>query len=196
MSHEQPSEDPYQTRPFTPFEQGQSYGPPQGQYPGYQQQPYNGQGAVQPAPQYQPAPPGQDAHPPQAVGSGRHSQRHAAGKHYGLNGAEMFWYILGCISFGAAYFSKIPGKKAACEVFSELQLDGQGPGRAYSLNGMESFWYILMCLWFGSGYFAKVSAKKALWELAGMVQSAPDESASAIGRALSGASVSPYGPGY
>jgi hypothetical protein len=27
---------------------------------------------------------------------------------------------------GAAYFSKLPGKKAACEVFSELQLDGRG----------------------------------------------------------------------
>ena len=38
---------------------------------------------------------------------------------------------------GAAYFSKLPGKKAASEVFSELQLDGQGPSRSYSLRGME-----------------------------------------------------------
>ena len=82
------------------------------------------------------------------------------------------WYVLGCIGFGAAYFSKLPAKKAACEVFSELQLDGQGPSRSYSLRGMEGFWYALMCLAFGAGYFAKVSAKKAIWELAGIVQSA------------------------
>ncbi|MFD7294096.1 hypothetical protein ACFV9W_12475 [Streptomyces sp. NPDC059897] len=31
-------------------------------------------------------------------------------------GAESFWYILGCISFGAAYFAKIPSKKALSEV--------------------------------------------------------------------------------
>jgi hypothetical protein len=98
---------------------------------------------------------------------------------------------------GAAYFSKIPAKKAACEVFSELQLDGQGPSRSHSLRGMEGFWYLLMCLGFGSGYFAKVSAKKALWELVGMVQAAPGEYAEVIGRALSGAApATPYRPGY
>jgi hypothetical protein len=96
---------------------------------------------------------------------------------------------------GAAYFSKLPGKKAACEVFSELQLDGQGPGRSYSLHGMESFWYVLMCLGFGAGYFAKVSAKKALWELVGMVRAAPAEYAGAIGRALSGPA-DPHRPRY
>jgi hypothetical protein len=85
---------------------------------------------------------------------------------------------------GAAYFSKIPGKKAASEVFSELQLDGQGPSRSYSLRGMEGVWYVLMCLGFGVGYFAKVSAKKALWELVAMVQAAPGEYAEAIGRSL------------
>jgi hypothetical protein len=53
-------------------------------------------------------------------------------------GAESFWYVLGCIAMGAAYFSKLPGKKAACEVFSELQLDGRGPSRSYSLHGMEA----------------------------------------------------------
>ena len=74
---------------------------------------------------------------------------------------------------GAAYFAKIPSKKAACEVFSELQLDGQGPSRGYSLRGMEGFWYALMCLAFGAGYFAKVSTKKALYEMVGMVQSRP-----------------------
>jgi hypothetical protein len=103
--------------------------------------------------------------------------------------------VLGCIAMGAAYFSKLPGKKAACEVFSELQLDGQGPSRGYSLRGMESFWYVLMCLGFGAGYFAKVSAKKALWELVGMAQAAPGEYAGAISRALSGSAV-PYRPGY
>ena len=103
--------------------------------------------------------------------------------------------MLGCIAIGVAYFSKLPGKKAACEVFSELQLDGQGPSRSYSLHGMESFWYVLMCLGFGAGYFAKVSAKKALWELVGMVRAAPAEYAGAIGRALSG-SADPYRPRY
>ena len=194
MSYQQPPGDPYSDpRPqpsFTPYQQGQpSYGPPPGQYPGYQQQPqppYSGNGEIEPAPQYQPSPPGQGAHPPQVAPPGRHAQRQAAGKPYGLRGAETFWYVLGCIAMGAAYFSKLPGKKAACEVFSELQLDGQGPSRSYSLRGMESFWYVLMCLGFGAGYFAKVSAKKALWELVSMIQSAPGEYAGAIGRALSG----------
>ena len=201
MSYQQPPEDPQQTRPFAPYQQDQpSYGPPQGPYPGYQQPqapPYHGQGAVQPAPQYQPAPAGQSGYPPQAVPAGRSARHHAAAKQYGLNGAEGFWYLLGCIAWGAAYFSKLPGKKAACEVFSELQLDGRGPGRGYSLNGMETFWYVLMCLWFGAGYFAKVSAKKALWELVGMVHAAPGEYAGAIGRALaSGRPVMPYRQEY
>ena len=200
MSYQQPPEDPQETRPFIPYDQGQpSYGPPQGQHPGYRQPPpaYNGQGAVQPTPQHQPAPAGQAAYPPQAVAGSRSARHHAAGKQYGLNSAEGFWYVLGCIAWGAAYFQKLPGKKAACEVFSELQLDGQGSGRGYALNGIETFWYILMCLWFGAGYFAKVSAKKALWELVGMVQSAPGEYAGAIGRALaSGRPVMPYRQKY
>lgn len=99
--------------------------------------------------------------------------------------------MLGCIALGAVYFSKLPRKKAACEVFSDLQVDGQGLSRSYSLHGMESFWYVLMCLGFGAGYFAKVSAKKALWELVSMVQAAPAEYAGAIGRALCG-SAEPY----
>ena len=90
-----------------------------------------------------------------------------------------------------AYFSKLPGKKAACEVFSELQLDGQGPREGYSLRGAETFWYVLMCLAFGGGYFAKVWAKKALWEVVAMVQSGPGEYAEAISRALSGPATLP-----
>lgn len=210
MSYQQPPDDPYQQRPrpsFTPYQQGQpSYGPPQDQQPYYQQtqEPYYGQGAVQPAQQYQQGyapdqrayPP--PAHPPQAARASHRAHRQAAaGKQYGLRGAESFWYVLGCIAMGTAYFSKIPGKKAACELFSELQLDGQGPSRSYSLRGMEGFWYVLMCLGFGAGYFAKVSAKKALWELVGMVQAAPSEYAEAIGRGLSGIGPAmPNRPGY
>jgi hypothetical protein len=107
----------------------------------------------------------------------------------------MFWYVLGCIYFGAAYFAKLPAKKAVCEVLSELQLDGQAASRAYSLRGMEGFWYTLMCLWFGAGYVAKVWAKKALWEAVGMVQAAPGEYAEAISRALLGPATSRR-PGY
>jgi len=211
MSYQQPPDDPYQqTRaPFTPhqaqppYQSQPSYAPPlQAQQAGYQQprdpDPYYGRADMQPAQQYQSAyAPDQRAHPPQAAPASHRAHWQAAGKQYGLRGAEGFWYVLGCIAMGAAYFSKIPGKKAACEVFSELQLDGQGPSRSYSLRGMEGFWYVLMCLGFGAGYFAKVSAKKALWELVGMVQAAPGEYAQAIGRGLSGADPAmPNGPGY
>lgn len=193
MSHQQPPDERYQQQPWP------AYGAPQGQQPYYEQpqQPYYGRGDLQPAQQqYQPGySPGQRSYPPQAAHPGH---RQAAGKQYSLRGAEVFWYVLGCISFGVAYFWKLPAKKAACEVFSELQLDGQGPSRSYCLHGMEGFWYALMCLWFGAGYFAKVSAKKALWEAVGVVQAAPGH-AEAIGRALSGGGPSmPYrpGPGY
>jgi hypothetical protein len=210
VSYQQPPDDVYQqqARPsFTPYRQSQPpYGSPQGEQQYYQhpQQPYYGQDTVQPAQQYQQgyaldqhAYPPQVA-PPQAAPPGRRAhRRQAVGKRYALCGAETFWYVLGCIGFGAAYFSKLPGKKAACEVFNELQLDGQGPSRSYSLRGMEGFWYLLMCLAFGAGYFAKVSAKKALWELVGMVQAAPGGHAEAIGRALSGDGPAiPYGSGY
>jgi hypothetical protein len=205
MSYQQPPDGLYQQQArasFTPYRQSQpSYGPPQGQQPYYQQaqEPYYGQGDLQPAQPYQQGYPlDQRAYPPQGVQAahpGHRAHRQAAGKQYALRGAEPFWYVLGCIAMGAAYFSKIPGKKAACEVFSELQLDGQAPSHSYSLRGMEGFWYVLMCIAFGSGYFAKVSAKKALWELVGMVQAAPGEYAEAIGRALSG-SASPGRPRY
>jgi hypothetical protein len=211
MSYQQqPPEDPYQqTRaPFTPYQEQRPYQsqpsyappPPQHQQPGYQQprDPYYGRPDSPPVQQHQPAySRDQRAYPPQVAPASHRAHRQAAGKQYGLRGAESFWYVLGCIAMGAAYFSKIPGKKAACEVFSELQLDGQGLSRSYSLRGMEGFWYVLMCLGFGAGYFAKVSAKKALWELVGMVQAAPGEYAEAIGRALSGtSSATPYRPGY
>lgn len=184
---------------FTPYGQSQpSHGPPPGQQPRYQQprEPYHGQGDVQPGQQYQQGyPPDQRAYSPQAAHPGHRAHRQAAGKRYALRGAESFWYVLGCIAMGAAYFSKLPGKKAACEIFSELQPDGQGPSRSYSLHGMESFWYVLMCLGFSAGYFAKVSAKKALWELVAMMQATPGEYAGAVGRAPSSSAV-PYRPGY
>lgn len=202
MSYQQPPDDLYQQRPrpsFTPYRESHPpYGPPPGRQPRSQQprESYYGEADVQPAQRHQQGyPPDQRAYPQQAARPGHRAHRQAAGKHYALRGAESFWYVLGCIAMGAAYFSKLPGKKAACEVFSELQLDGHGPSRSYSLHGMEGFWYVLMCLGFGAGYFAKVSAKKALWELVGMVQAAPSEYAGAIGRALSDPA-DPHRPGY
>jgi hypothetical protein len=176
---EQPLRDPYQQQDR---QSRPAFTPAQGQQLTYRQQQelHGGQGQMQPAAQHQ------RGSYPQDPQSGYRAQRRAAGKQYGLRGAEAFWYVLGCIGFGAAYFAKLPAKKAACEVFSELQLDGQGPSRGYSLRGAEGFWYVLMCLPFGAGYFAKVWAKKALWELVGMVQSAPGEYSAAISRALSG----------
>jgi hypothetical protein len=143
-------------------------------------------GAVQPADRYQPAYAPQS---PQAR-NGQQPPQHA-GLRYGLRGAEPFWYVLGCVAMGVAYFSKIPAKKAACEVLAELQHGGQGRGPGVALDGAESFWYVLMCLAFGGGYFAKVSAKKALWEVVGMVQSAPGDYTAALGRALYGYAPSP-----
>ena len=69
-----------------------------------------------------------------------------------LTGAEKFWYVLGCIAMGAAYFGKIPAKKALAD-----------SGEA-ELSAWQGFWYILMCLPLGAGYFAKVSVAKALTE--------------------------------
>ena len=70
-----------------------------------------------------------------------------------LTGAESFWYVLGCIAFGAMYFAKIPAKKALSEA-----------GLA-EMTGAEQFWYVLQCIAFGAGYFAKIPVKKALSEL-------------------------------
>ena len=89
-----------------------------------------------------------------------HVQQHAYAPHHqaarktGLTAAEQFWYVLGCIGFGAAYFAKIPAKKALSDF-----------GMA-ELTGAEKFWYVLMCIGFGAGYFAKISMAKAVSEMA------------------------------
>ena len=64
--------------------------------------------------------------------------------------AEGFWYVLGCIAFGAAYFQKVPVKKA---------LQDAGLAR---MTGAEGFWYVLGCIAFGAAYFQKVPVKKAI----------------------------------
>lgn len=149
-------------------------------------QPYDGQYLPQDPPgydqnlpaaaQYPPAP-----YSPQQPPYGMPQQQFRT---YGLRGAEPFWYVMGCIATGGAYFAKLPTKKAVCEILSDLQASGQGAGR-YCLNGTEAFWYVLMCIPFGAGYLAKVWAKKALWEAVGMVQAA-GWSPEAMGRALRG----------
>jgi hypothetical protein len=73
-----------------------------------------------------------------------------------LTAAERFWYVLGCIGFGAMYFAKVPVKKALSEV------------GAAQMTGAEQFWYVLQCVFFGAGYFAKVPVKKALSEAPGL----------------------------
>jgi hypothetical protein len=70
-----------------------------------------------------------------------------------MTAAGMFWYIVGCISFGAAYFTKVPVKKAMAD-FGLVHL-----------TGAETFWYYLGCVFFGANYFAKLPAAKALSEL-------------------------------
>jgi hypothetical protein len=71
-----------------------------------------------------------------------------------MTGAESFWYVLGCIGFGAMYFAKVPVKKA----LSEAGL--------VQLTGAEQVWYVVQCIALGAGYFAKIPVKKALSELA------------------------------
>lgn len=94
-----------------------------------------------------------------------------------MTGAESFWYVLGCISFGAMYFAKVPVKKALAEA---------GLGQ---LTSAEHFWYMVQCVAFGAGYFAKVPVKKALSEVA---------AASAAGAVFGMSSVPqpPARPGY
>ncbi len=74
-------------------------------------------------------------------------------KHIGLTAAEKFWYVLGCIAFGGAYFAKIPAKRA----MSDFGL--------VEMTSAESFLYILGCILFGGAYFAKIPVAKALSEL-------------------------------
>jgi len=77
----------------------------------------------------------------------------AAPSRRGLTGAQQFWYVLQCISFGAGYFAKIPAKKALADF-----------GMA-EMTGAEKFWYALQCIAFGAGYFAKLPVAKALSEM-------------------------------
>jgi hypothetical protein len=118
----------------------------------YPPQPPSYQQAVLPpdggGPSYPPSPPSSQQPYRAPVPGWQHPPRPA-----GLTAAERFWYILGCIPYGAMYFAKIPGKKA----MADFGLVG--------LTGWESFWYILMCIPFGAGYFAKIPVAKALSEL-------------------------------
>src|ERR1700753_3921556 len=71
-----------------------------------------------------------------------------------VTGAEAFWYILGCIGFGASYLQKVPVKKA----FAEYGL--------VEMTGAEKFWYVVENIFFAaSGYFSKIIIKKALSEV-------------------------------
>jgi hypothetical protein len=70
-----------------------------------------------------------------------------------LTAAESFWYVLGCVWFGAMYLAKVPAKKALCEA---------GLGK---MTSAEKFWYVVACIAFGAGYFLKVPLKKALSEV-------------------------------
>lgn len=68
-------------------------------------------------------------------------------------GAEAFWYVVMNIAFGAAYFGKVPIKRALYD---------------YGLaepTAAERFWYVVQNVFFGSGYFAKVIASKALSDM-------------------------------
>jgi hypothetical protein len=80
-----------------------------------------------------------------------------------LTAAESFWYVLGCISFGAMYLAKVPAKKALSEV-----------GLA-QMTSAERFWYVLQCVAFGAGYLAKVPLKKALTEIPYVPAPRPDQ---------------------
>ncbi len=58
-----------------------------------------------------------------------------------------------CIPFGAAFFTKVPAKKALQD-FGLVQM-----------TPAEHFWYVVQCIFFGAGYFAKIPTAKALSEL-------------------------------
>jgi hypothetical protein len=109
-----------------------------------------------------------------------------AQRNFGLRRGEPFWYVLGCVAAGAAYLLKLPAKKAAAEILTELHRAGGGPGEGYGLGGAETFWYVLLCFPLGGAYFAKVSAKKALWEMVTLLEGAPDAYRNALARALYG----------
>ena len=77
----------------------------------------------------------------------------STGKKFALTTWEGIWYILMNIAFGAAYFTKVPAKKALQD-FGLVQM-----------TSAEQFWYVLQCVFFGAGYFAKIPTAKALSEL-------------------------------
>jgi hypothetical protein len=95
----------------------------------------------------------------QGVPAAQAGARHARAPKIGTTGAESVWYALMNIPFGAAYFAKIPVKKALADF-------GLVPG----LTGAEQFWYVLMNFAFGAGYFCKVIAAKAISELPQFIQ--------------------------
>lgn len=70
-----------------------------------------------------------------------------------LTAWEGIWYVLMCIPLGAAYFTKIPAKKALSD-FGLVQM-----------TSAEQFWYVIQCIFCGAGYFAKIPTAKALSEL-------------------------------
>jgi len=74
-------------------------------------------------------------------------------KKFALTTWEGIWYVLMNIAFGAAYFAKVPAKKAMQD-FGLVQM-----------TTWEQFWYVLQCIAFGAGYFAKIPTAKALSEL-------------------------------
>jgi hypothetical protein len=101
-----------------------------------------------------PPPPAVPQYAPQGYGQPSVQPAAAPVRKTGLTAAEKFWYVLGCIAFGAMYFAKIPSKKALAD-FGMTEL-----------TAAESFWYVLMCIAFGGGYFAKIPTAKAISELA------------------------------
>jgi hypothetical protein len=168
----EPPRDPYDRyRPRPPREQyaQEPYGQPG--YDDYRARPSNGQAG---RPRFVPAPP-EEPGPPTSIRYANTQQAPTqrasrplqspyepppppqqlirAVNKVSLTAAEKFWYVLGCISFGAAYFAKIPAKKALSDF-----------GMA-ELTGAEAFWYVLQCIAFGAGYFAKLPTAKAISEL-------------------------------
>jgi hypothetical protein len=146
-----PQEQPWQPRQYEPGVHQQRIEPPQESWPPQcQQRPQ----------QYDPYAQQQTALSPQAPPQqswpqphGRHAPQPAAARKTGLTAAESFWYVLMCIPMGAAYWAKIPAKKA---------LQDFGMAR---MTTAEQFWYVLMCIAFGGGYWAKIPIKKALSEM-------------------------------
>jgi hypothetical protein len=110
---------------------------------------------------YPPAPAGYPTQPPAGYGNGHqagsysHQQpapARAVRPRVTLSAAASFWYILGCIAFGAMYLAKVPAKKALSEA------------GMCEMTAAEKFWYVLECIAFGGGYLAKLPVKKALTE--------------------------------